>query len=284
MPASLALHGTIAAHQACTLHRHLVYAHIASHHIPHTLRTAGIKLTQEPPKGLRANLARSYADLPPGFLDALPPGHPHDAAWRKLVFAAATFHALLQVLWVCAGGTLLALFYMSMCGVSFHKLHLADSLPAPWHRRDCADTPSTSAYDIYKRSSFQCALPFHLSTPPIFNCAGRPQERRKFGPLGWNIRYEFSSGDLDCALSTLLMFLQQDGATLPWEALTYVTGQVRGAGRFGGGCGVMTLLSPDTNLTSQTPSLCVAEAAVLHEPAMVRLVCAQLPLPPTTSK
>jgi hypothetical protein len=57
---------------------------------------AGIKITQEPPKGLRANLQRTYAELPPGTLD-LPPGHPLPHAWRKLVFAGATFHALLQV-------------------------------------------------------------------------------------------------------------------------------------------------------------------------------------------
>jgi hypothetical protein len=75
-------------------------------------------------------------------------------------------------------------------------------------------------------------LPAHLTLH------GLPtQERRKFGPLGWNIPYEFSSGDLDCAVLTLGMLLgvpsRGDGAEtgagvhdVPWQALTYVTGQV----------------------------------------------------------
>jgi len=53
------------------------------------------------------------------------------------------------------------------------------------------------------------------------------QERRKFGSLGWNIGYEFNTGDLECALQTLRMFVEPVGSgSIPWEALTYVTGQV----------------------------------------------------------
>lgn len=33
------------------------------------------------------------------------------------------------------------------------------------------------------------------------------QERRHYGALGWNVRYEFAAGDLACAMQTLRMFL-----------------------------------------------------------------------------
>ncbi|KAJ9522811.1 hypothetical protein QJQ45_019799, partial [Haematococcus lacustris] len=129
-------------------------------HFPVPVLQCGVKITQEPPQGLRANLLRAYSDLTPDGLD-MPLGHPQHLTWRKLVFAASTFHALLQ-------------------------------------------------------------------------------ERRKFGPLGWNTAPEFSSGDFACALQTLHMFLsgattvvpgQGPGASIPWEALTYVTGQINYGGR-----------------------------------------------------
>ena len=105
-----------------------------------------VKVTNEPPKGLRANLKRSFAEMKPSFFE----DHYLDLTWRKMLFGICLFHAVIL-------------------------------------------------------------------------------ERKKFGPLGWNIRYEFTDSDRETALMNLKMFLTGD--YIPWDALTFISGEITYGGR-----------------------------------------------------
>ncbi|KXS09529.1 hypothetical protein M427DRAFT_128896 [Gonapodya prolifera JEL478] len=108
----------------------------------------GVKVTNEPPKGLRANLARSFADVSPDVFDVNPP---QGTKFKKLLFGVCFFNALIH-------------------------------------------------------------------------------ERKKFGPLGWNILYDWSNSDLEVSITIMKNFLQEY-RHIPWDALLYLTGEITFGGR-----------------------------------------------------
>ena len=107
----------------------------------------GVKMTLQPPKGIRANMLNTYINMEEKYFTDCP----NPKSLRKLHFGLAFFHAGLQ-------------------------------------------------------------------------------ERRKFGPLGFNIPYEFTESDLKICQTQVQMFLSEF-ETVPWEALRYTAGETNYGGR-----------------------------------------------------
>lgn len=87
-------------------------------------------------------------------------------------------------------------------------------------------------YDFtdFMQSDHAKAHPFKLLVFSLCLFHGILLERRKFGPLGFNIPYEFTDGDLKICLSQLNMFLMEY-EDIPFKVLTYTAGHINYGGR-----------------------------------------------------
>ena len=75
-----------------------------------------------------------------------------------------------------------------------------------------------------------CALS-HLASLSLSLFDHQPvQERRKYGPNGWNIPYEWNTSDLNASVQSLRMYLEEQDV-VPWEALQYIVGTINYGGR-----------------------------------------------------
>jgi len=119
----------------------------SSPEFPVPVLQSGIKLTNEPPKGLKANISRTFEELGSEVYESCV--KPRE--YKKMVFALAYFHAAIL-------------------------------------------------------------------------------ERRKYGAIGWNERYEWMNSDFQCSNSQLLLFLTEQ-PEVPYVALNYIVAQVNYGGR-----------------------------------------------------
>jgi dynein heavy chain, axonemal len=129
-----------------------------SPHFPAYVLQNGIKMTNEPPSGIRANLQGTYNQIDETWFEACP----LKREFKKMLFGLCFFHSVVR-------------------------------------------------------------------------------ERKRFGALGWNIQYVFSSSDLKISIDQLKLFLDDVAnkkATsnvaadeIPWKALAYLAGECNYGGR-----------------------------------------------------
>eukprot|EP01107_Rhizomastix_libera_P011726 TRINITY_DN2935_c0_g1_i3.p1 TRINITY_DN2935_c0_g1~~TRINITY_DN2935_c0_g1_i3.p1 ORF type:complete len:3350 (-),score=861.62 TRINITY_DN2935_c0_g1_i3:62-10111(-) len=114
---------------------------------PISVLQSGIKMTNEPPKGIKSNMLRAFSGFDDNFLSSCEKQLPY----KKLLFGLCFFHAVIL-------------------------------------------------------------------------------ERRKFGPLGWNIPYDFTSGDLNTCVKQLGIFLSEYDE-VPYKVLRFLAGTINYGGR-----------------------------------------------------
>merc|ERR1719446_1771802 len=94
---------------------------------------------------------------------------------------------------------------------------------------------------VSEESLAQCPHPAYR--PCVFVLAffhAVVQERRKYGKVGWNVSYDFNDSDFAVSLKLVDTYLEKaqlnGDATIPWDTLRYLVGEVMYGGRVTDNC------------------------------------------------
>lgn len=180
---------------------------------PVSILQNGVKMTNEPPAGLRFNIVRSYLSDPVSDPDFFPSSNNP----VSLGLVDSIFLQLQQLLWVIRienQSWPILIFYLKTLQTRFPKcmansMEESSTISYPWIIWTWI-LPShfTLLYCLQK------ALKKMLYGLCFFHAL--VQERRKFGPIGWNIPYEFNETDLRISVRQLHMFLNQYTVSFTW--------------------------------------------------------------------
>ena len=190
-----------------SIHRdfRLILTSMPVDYFPASVLQNGVKMTTEPPQGLKANLKRIMATLVDKEVYGLAEAELREGKYSQNAGDMAAAH---------------------QSKVSFSQ----ESADPASNSKMTRGTQSRNALMLDFERQFDLVkcwktLLFGLS---FFHSV--IQERKKFGSLGWNIRYEFNDSDLETSIKMLQNFLF-DAEEIPWDSMEFMTGHINYGGR-----------------------------------------------------
>jgi dynein heavy chain len=183
---------------------------------PTSILQNGLKMTTEPPRGIKSNLQRSYQSIvTQETYDEMNPKY--DGGARSSLLASEREDASQHN--SKGPGAL-----QSIDTSGYLSAANSNKAGARQAREDQSVTPGSELAGLREKQMAYRNLLYGLC---FFHAV--IQERRKFGPLGWNIFYEYTDADLRTSITMLKNFLD-DNDEIPWEALRFMTGHINYGG------------------------------------------------------